>query len=52
MTAKGWGKICHTSHKHEKDAMTMLILDKIDLETRIDKEGHFVMKTMPTHHKT
>lgn len=29
----------------------MLILDKIDLETRIDKEGHFKMKAVPTHHK-
>lgn len=31
--------------------MTMLILDKIDLETKIDKEGHFTMKTMPAYQK-
>ena len=43
---KGWKKIFHANGDEKKAGVAILILDKIDFETKAlkrDKEGHYIM---------
>ena len=46
LKVKGWKKIFHANGDQKKAGVAILILDKIDFETKAlkrDKEGHYIM---------
>ena len=46
LKVKGWKKISHSNGDQKKGEIAILILDKIDFETKAlkrDKEGHCIM---------
>ena len=46
LKVKGWKKIFHKNRDQKKAGVAILILDKIDFETKAlkrDKEGHYIM---------
>ena len=45
LKVRGWEDIFHANGKQKKAEVAILILDKIDLKTKItrDKEGHYIM---------